>query len=181
MYNCKLMKCLIETDRLALRPIVLEDAAAMFDMDADPKVHLFLGNKPVKKIEEIVEVIAMIQTKYQNNGMGRWAVIEKQSNQFIGWCGINFISEWNNNHINFYDLGYRLNQKFWGKGYATEAAKACVDYGFNHLQLEEIIGQTHDGNEASKNVLRKCGFIEKEKYVWEEWDNALVNWFVKTK
>jgi len=152
------MKIFIETERLILREIETTDEAALFDLESDPEVHKYVGKKPVENIELIKMVIAFIRQQYQDNGIGRWAVVEKSSQRFIGWAGLKLFTDEVNGHNDFYELGYRFMTGYWGKGYATEAAKAIVDYGFNQLKLTEIYAMTDPENKASKQVLKKTGF-----------------------
>lgn len=172
------MTIFAETDRLILREIVDSDAAAFFEMDADPEVHKYLGNNPVKTIEEIKAVISFVRQQYVDNGIGRWALIEKSSGEFVGWGGMKLIKESTNNHIDFYDVGYRLLKKHWNKGYATESAKASLKYGFEQMNLDAIYGMTHIDNAASRNALEKSGLQFVETF---EKDNMLCNWFKITK
>lgn len=162
----------IETERLILREILPQDADAMFEMDSDPAVHAYLGNEPVKDIEQINNAIQFIRKQYVDNGIGRWAVVLKETNEFIGWCGLKYFTETINKHIHIYDLGYRFNKKHWGKGYATEAAKACMNYGFDKMNLKEIYAMTDSRNANSNNLLKKLGFkfIEKFNYDGDESD-----------
>ena len=80
-----------------------------------------------------------------------------------------------NGKTNFYDYGYRLNEKFWNKGYATEASKAWLDYGFNQMNIKEMYAYTHAENGASNHVLQKVGFTFVEDYpdengvTWKWW------------
>lgn len=156
------MTIFAETDRLILREIIPIDAKGMFELDSDPEVHRFLGNKPLNTINESREIIDFIRQQYRDFGIGRWAVIEKHTGDFIGWAGLKFINEEVNHQIGYYDLGYRFIKRYWGKGYATEASIAARDYGFIQLQLNEIFGMTDINNHASKSVLEKTGlkFIE---------------------
>lgn len=158
------MEFLIETERLILRQIQPADESGMFALDADPEVHQYLGNKPVKSLSETRQMIAFIRKQYEENGIGRWAVIEKETNDFIGWAGLKLVTETINNHTNYYDLGYRLRSAYWGKGYATEAAKASLDYGFNTLKLQEVFALVDTRNLASKNVLEKVGLKHIENF-----------------
>lgn len=151
------MKIFAETERLILRELLPGDAAGMFEMDGDPEVHLYLGNKPVQSIEQSKADIELIRKQYIENGIGRWAVIEKATERFVGWAGLKLIKETTNKHINYYDLGYRFSKRFWGKGYATEAARAVRDYGFKELKLDEIIGIADINNQGSIHVLEKAG------------------------
>lgn len=158
----KRMKIHLETDRLILREIVPTDADALFDLDSNPKVHTYLGNKPVENIDHTIQIIKGIRQQYSKNGIGRWAIIDKKTGAFIGWTGLKLVNEKINSHMDFYDLGYRLIEKYWGKGIATEAAKATLEYAFKNLNLGEVYGMCEIENIGSKNVLEKAGlsFIE---------------------
>ena len=127
---------LIETERLILRPIKASDAKDLFELDSNPKVHKYLGNNPVKHIDECKTYITSIQQQYKDYGMGRIAVVKKDTQEFIGWAGIKYEQNLRK-EFNYYDLGYRLKEQFWGKGYATEAALASLDYGFKNLNFTE--------------------------------------------
>ncbi|ARS38565.1 GNAT family N-acetyltransferase [Sphingobacteriaceae bacterium GW460-11-11-14-LB5] len=151
------MKIFAETERLILRELIPADAEGMFEMDGDPEVHLYLGNKPLKSIAQSIADIEFIRKQYTENGIGRWAVIEKATGNFVGWSGLKLIKEFTNNHIDYYDLGYRFSKRFWGKGYATETAIAARDYGFNELNLYEIFGIADIRNLGSIHVLEKVG------------------------
>jgi [ribosomal protein S5]-alanine N-acetyltransferase len=156
------MQIIIETKRLLLRELNSADDKGMFELDSNPEVHRYLGNNPVMSITECRKIIEFVREQYISNGIGRWAVIEKESGAFTGWCGLKLVKEEMNNHINYYDIGYRFIQKYWGKGYATEAAIPCCNYGFDKLKLNALYGTAHVNNIASQTVLQKCGlkFIE---------------------
>lgn len=155
------MKIFIETDRLLLREIVPTDAANLFKLDSDPLVNRYLGNKPIKTLQESADIITYIRQQYDTNGIGRWAVIEKESGAFIGWSGLKL--EDGIRPKAYYDLGYRFIPSFWGRGYATESGLASLDYGFKTLKYLKIAAAAHIKNEASNNVIRKLNmrFIEK--------------------
>lgn len=141
------------TDRLLLREITLEDVQSIFDLNADPEVVRYTSDPAFKNLDEVRELIENnIRYQYRTYGIGRWAVIEKESGLFMGWCGLKFREGQNET-----DLGYRFMKKFWGKGYATEAGKACIDFGFRTKNLERIIGCCMKDNTASIHVLEKCG------------------------
>ncbi|WP_431242741.1 GNAT family N-acetyltransferase [Flavobacterium sp. P21] len=172
------MKNPIETERLLLREFLLSDADGMFELDSNPKVHLFLGNNPVKKPEESIEYIHFVQKQYKDFGTGRWAVILKETNEFLGWSGIKFITDEINGHKNFYEIGYRFIEKHWGKGYATEAGKAFVNYAFNEMKVDALYAYADAGNENSRKILEKLGLqyvnsfeYEGETEVWYEIKN----------
>ncbi len=171
------MKTSIETERLLLRELLPTDDAGMFELDSNPEVHIYLGNNPVKSIEESREAIANIRQQYLENGIGRWAVILKETGEFIGWSGLK-LEKNVNGHETFYDLGYRFIQKHWGKGYAFETAKAFVDFGFNEMNLPVINAYADFDNLGSRKVLEKVGmqFVNSFEYdgveeVWYEIKN----------
>lgn len=113
--NKLLMKPIIETARLHIRELLPTDIEGMFDLDSNPEVHQYLGNHPVQIKDEIVGVIGFIRQQYIDYGIGRWAMVDKATNEFIGWTGFKYVTETTNNHVNYYDLGYRLREKYWGK------------------------------------------------------------------
>ena len=167
------MKIHVETERFYLREVLENDIDGFFELDSDPEVHRYLGNKPISDKNKLLDLIRYIQQQYFENGIGRWAIVDKQTNEFIGWCGLKLVKETINNKSDYYDLGYRLIRKYWGKGIATETAKASIDYGFNVLKLNEIIGAIHCENKASNNVVKKLGFELIETFYF---DNELHNW-----
>jgi [ribosomal protein S5]-alanine N-acetyltransferase len=156
------MKIFIETERLFLREILLTDVDGMFELDSDPEVHRYLGNKPVTSKEQIVDVINFIRQQYIDNGIGRWAIIDKKTNNFIGWSGLKFVTDLTNNNKNYYDLGYRLIKKYWGQGIATETAIASLNYAFKELKANEVYAMADCDNDGSNKILKKIGlnFIE---------------------
>jgi ribosomal-protein-alanine N-acetyltransferase len=149
------MKIHIETERLIMRNLTEQDAQGLFELDSEPKVHTYLGNKPIKTLNEAEKIISFIKEQYTKNGIGRWAVIENKSGDFIGWSGFKLITNVINNRAQYYDLGYRFIKKSWGKGYATETAIASLDFGFNQLNQKEIYAMAHIENLASDRILQK--------------------------
>lgn len=171
------MKFNIETERLILRELRLSDLEGMFELDSDPEVHKYLGNKPVKTIDESRKILESVISQYKERGIGRWAAIEKSSGNFIGWSGIRLNTEYKmNGCTNYYDVGYRLIKRFWGKGYATESGKAAVNYAFNTLKLPELYGITEKGNQASHNALLKIGLDHVEDFYFEE-EKLNLRWY----
>ena len=148
----------IETKNLILRSVRPSDIEGMFRLDSDPIVHKYLGNTPRTTIEDSEKDINYIIKQYKTNGIGRWAVIEKSSGDFIGWSGLKYNNDVTyNNTTNFYDIGYRFIPKYWGKGYATESSIAALKYGFKELNLDLINGIAEVDNIASNKVLQKIG------------------------
>jgi len=167
------MKVFIETERLLLREIIEADAQGLYELDSDPEVHKYLGNKPVQNIETSRDIIKHIRKQYEENGIGRWAIIEKATNEFIGWTGLKYEKNIRANQ-HYYDLGYRIKRKYWGKGIATETAVESLKYGFNQLNIREICAAAHRENAASNKILTNLGFKFLETF---EYDGAIHNWY----
>lgn len=158
------MEIFAETERLLLRELIPSDHIGLFQMDADAEVHRYLGKQPLQHIDEAKEMIRLIRQQYVDNGIGRWAVIEKDTRAFLGWAGLKLITTETNGHINYHDLGYRLMRRYWGMGFATEAAAAAVDHGFEQLQLDAIYAIADTGNVSSVKVLQKSGLQLKSEF-----------------
>jgi [ribosomal protein S5]-alanine N-acetyltransferase len=170
------MNLILESKNLIYKPMCYEDAAALFEMDNNPNVHKYLWQKPILEIKEVYDTIEMVNKQYIENKIGRFSTFLKETNELIGWTGIKFVNDHiENGNTNFYDYGYRLNEKFWNKGYATEASRTWLDYGFNEMKIEEMNAYTHAKNGASNHVLQKVGFQfmedypDKENVIWKWW------------
>ena len=171
------MKIHIETDTLIIRELEVSDAEGLFDLDSDPEVHEFLGKNPIKTIDEAHEAIGYIRKQYINNGIGRWAIIDKKTNDFIGWTGLKY-EKGLRKEFNYYDLGYRLRKKYWGHGIATETATESLKYGFERLNLKAIGAAAEVNHIASNKILKKIGlkFIETFDY-----EGVTHNWYNLSK
>ena len=154
------MKIILETNRLYLREFIASDGFHFYHLNNDEDVIKYTGNKAFKSLEEAM-IFIKNYSDYKRNGYGRWAVCLKDTNEFIGWCGFKF--EEVKAEI---DLGYRFYKKYWGKGFATESAKACVNYGFSKLDMNEIVGRATIENKTSIEVLKKCNFKFEKQFVY---------------
>ena len=146
------MEIVLETPRLILRRFTLADAPLLFQLNSDPEVVKYVHEPTLKSYEGALQVLTNIILPQYQHKLGRWAIHTKDDQEFIGWCGLKYLKE-----TDEIDLGYRLHQSTWGKGFATEAAKHTLDYGFNQLYLKEIVGKAHAENIGSINVLQKIG------------------------
>jgi len=164
------METLIETERLILRKVIPDDAEDIFLLHSDPEVQKYTGEAAVRTIAEVKEGMKTHNFKdYETYGFGRLAAVLKQTDQFIGWAGLKYLPQFDQ-----VDLGYRLKQEFWGKGYATEASLAIIEYGFNTLELERIIAISMPENIASIRVMEKIGMKYYKHAPYEEGeDDAL--------
>ncbi len=168
------MKIMLETPRLILREMNEGDADALWELESDPEVHRYLGNHPVQHTDEIKTIIESVLRQYKENGIGRWAAVEKETGNFIGWTGLKFVINETNKHNHYYDLGYRFIRKYWGKGYAAETAIASVEYGFNVMQLKEMYAMADTGNDASNKILKKSGLKFIERFTFLDVEH---NWY----
>lgn len=140
---------LFESERLGYRKFSPDDAAELFRLNSDPEVIRYTGDLPFAS-EQDARAFVQGYDRYRKDGFGRWSVIDRSSHEFLGWCGLNRIDA-------DVDLGYRFFRSAWGRGYATEAARACLDYGFDRLGLSRIIARALPENVASWKVLEKVG------------------------
>lgn len=160
------MLIILQTARLYLRRFTAtdEDAALILALNCMPEVLQYL-HEPVlqNKVQALNILETIILPQYEKN-LGRWAIHSKTDHSFIGWCGLKERPE-----LNEIDLGYRLLPAAWNNGYATEAASACLQYGFRELQLPEIIGRAHIQNIGSIRVLQKTGMNYIGEDIIDDW------------
>lgn len=144
----------IETERLILRTWKEGDADVYFRINQDPKVTEFLLG-PLS-MEQVKEFIVAKKKQSDERGYTLWAVELKETKEFIGFIGLNY-TDWPAHFTPAVEVGWRLGSEYWGKGYATEGAKACLDYGFNKCGLREIVSFTVPANVRSIRVMEKIG------------------------
>lgn len=126
----------------------------MYLLNLNPNVMQYTGDVPFESVEASKNFL-INYLDYQKNGFGRFALELSDTNEIIGWCGLKYHPDGD-----FVDLGYRLFEAHWNKGYATEASIASLIYGFDDLQLDEIIVRTSSENASSLRVIEKLGFNE---------------------
>lgn len=151
-------KTILETARLTLREITHDDLDALLEIWADPEaMRLFPRTLDHEAMREWIE---HNQKRYERYGHGLWAVILRGEEKFIGDCGL-VIQEVDG--VEELEVGYHFNRKCWGRGFATEAARACMDYAFNRLGRRRIISMIRPENTSSRRVAERNGLkIEKE-------------------
>jgi len=151
------MSIILETERLIVREWTPDDAPALFEICRDAEVMRYIGTgKPYETPDEAEKFLAWAVAYQQENGFCRWAVIEKESGKITGSCGYAYPHD-----TPEVELGYLFARDVWGKGFATEAARAVLDYGFEKLAFREIIAITDLENTASQKVLEKIGFTRR--------------------
>ncbi len=159
----KMDNSVIRTERLILRPWRDGDLELFAQLNADPRVMEFFSS--VKSFEDTVEEYNRIKNSFEKEGWGLWAASLKDEDRFIGFIGLNRVP------VPFtpgVEVGWRLAYEYWGKGYATEGAKASLMYGFETLGLDEIISFTATQNKRSQNVMKKIGMSH---YPEEDFDH----------
>lgn len=142
---------ILETKRLILREITVEDAVHAYELNLDPEVIRYTGDVAFASIDEARNFLKNYD-HYQKYGFGRWGVINKADGDFLGWCGLKYTAD-----LNEHDIGFRFFKRHWNKGYATESAKACIDIGFDRFGMTTIVGRAMKDNIGSIRVLEKIG------------------------
>ena len=155
---------ILETQRLILRAWQKSEAKRLFEICRDAKVMKHIGKgKPYKTIEDAEKFLNWAEKYQEKMGFCRWAVTRKPSGEIIGSCGFVRLSE-----TKEIELGYLFERKFWGQGFATEAAGGCLKYGFENLGFREIIALTDLQHTASQNVLEKIGFTKRGIEIYDK-------------
>jgi RimJ/RimL family protein N-acetyltransferase len=154
----------IRTDRLILRPWQDSDLAPWADLNADPVVREFWPNvlTPAQSAAALREFAGNVERR----GWGWWAVEVAATGQFIGMAGLDPIED--DAPFDGVETGWRLSRDAWGHGYATEAARAALDYGFDQLGLAEIYAIAVAGNERSFAVMRRLGMVHVPSLDFED-------------
>jgi len=149
------MRVFLETNRLVLRRFTADDVDNLVDLDADPEVMRFLtGGTPTPRDVIENEILPRFLRLYEHfAGYGYWAAIEKATGAFLGWFSL-APPEGSSPDV---ELGYRLRTSAWGKGYATEGARALIRKGFTELGVQRVLATTYQDNLASRRVMQKAG------------------------
>ena len=148
------MRYKYETERLILRQWQESDIPAFAEINSDPEVMRYFSK--TLGFEETIEMYNRF--KHSKNGFSFTAVEEKISGKFIGFVGLNIPSFM----PDAVEIGWRLKKEFWGKGYATEAAKKWLEIGFNEYDLKEIVSFTAQQNIKSQEVMQRIGMKRDE-------------------
>lgn len=142
-----------QSARLILTRFCPQDAEGFFALNQDPHVLQYTGDTSFTSLEQAQDFIRDYD-HYAKYGFGRWTVRRAVDQQYLGFCGLRFSAV----HSQV-DLGFRFARRFWGQGYAHEAALAALDLGFNHYQLAVIYANAMSENHASLHLLHKLAFV----------------------
>ena len=143
----------IETERLILRRLKTFDYADMYEYACSDKVTKYLLWRPHPDAQYTRDYLGYVQSQYRAGEFYDWAVVHKESGKMIGTCGFAKLDFENN----LAEIGYVINPDFWNKGYATEAVRRVIEFGFYDLNLHRIEARYIVGNEKSRRVMEKCG------------------------
>lgn len=158
------------TTRLRLRPYRADDAAAMFAVFGDAEVMRFSQSGADPTVEATAARIQKLIDHQERFGFSLWVVEDRASGAPLGDCGLKQLADGPE-----IEVGYRFARSQWGKGYATEAAAASVDYGFRTLALPRIVGVVEPPNVASCQVLEKIGLrLQGQQHIY----GRMMNYFV---
>jgi RimJ/RimL family protein N-acetyltransferase len=150
----------LQTERLLLRRFTQDDDEALYRLDSDPEVKRFIDGGDVTPMDEIqAKIRGHIEAYARHERLGTWVAIDKSSGRFLGWYALKPTKT-----PGEAELGYRLVREAWGRGYATEGAKALVEMGFTEAGLDRIVAQTMTVNCRSRRVMEKSGLTYQETF-----------------
>ena len=164
---------ILETDRLLIKKLDLEDAGFILELLNEPAFIQFIGDRGVRSLEDAKNYLLKGPlASYERLGFGLWKVELKPSGEAIGMCGLI-----KRDSLPDIDIGYAYLARFWSKGYASEAAQAVKDYSIHTLGLKRLLAITDQDNTGSIKVLEKIG-MKFERLVSLEDENKMLNLFV---
>ena len=153
------MSKIIETDRLILRTWRDEDLESMLAINQDPKVMEYFPE--LQDLDTTKNFIDKVNAHFENHGYSLYAAVRKDTNEFIGFIGL-LMADFESHFTPTTEIGWRLSSNHWGQGFATEGAKAVLDYAFRELKIPEIVSFTAAGNAKSIRVMQKIGLQHNE-------------------
>ncbi len=153
---------LFTSARLGFRPWEETDLPKLIAMNADPVVMEYFED--TMTAEESSAFFERMEKEYQNSGHCYFPVEELATGDFIGIIGLS-LKTFESDYTPNVDIGWRLVQKHWHKGYATEGAKCCLQYGLKNLGLKKIISLTPVINTKSENVMKKIGMMKESDFL----------------
>lgn len=154
------MQWILEPERLGFRKICKDDFDGLCAILQDIEVMYAWENTFTD--DEVLEWIDKNLKRYENEGFSYFAAIEKNMNEFVGVIGP-LIEEIDD--ISYIGIAYIVNKKFWGKGYALEGAKACVNYALSKLNTYKVITQIRPNNFQSRKVAERLGMKIEGEYI----------------
>lgn len=166
------MNIFLETHRLILRQLTKNDLDNLVMLDSDPDVMRFINGGIASSRQAIANKFLPYAMSYhdQYENLGFWAIVEKQSREFVGWIFLRpevdfkLLQQLNLAEKDAIELGYRLCKHSWGRGYATEVAQKLVDKSFTESEIDKIVAWALTENKASIRVMKKIGLKLQHQY-----------------
>jgi RimJ/RimL family protein N-acetyltransferase len=174
----------IETRRLRLRPMTLDDLPSLAHLFADPDVMLYLPTGESRSVEETQVELAYMVDHWRQRGFGVWAVTLRDTGEFAGYCGLQYL------HVEpggvsaealqagtDVEVVAGLAKPYWRQGIAPEATRAALRYGFETLRLARIVAAIHPDNDASRHILQSLGlhFDDTIRYYGEDVPHLVIH------
>lgn len=144
---------ILETERLILRKICIDDAEDMFNYASDPQVSRYVTWPTHQTLEDTLNFLRFVEEQYAKHTMVNWGIVLKDSNTFIGTVGY---VQWNKSS-NWAEVGYALSREYWGQAIMTEALKPIIQVGFDQMGLNRVEARCNPKNIGSERVMQKVG------------------------
>ncbi|MDJ0953730.1 MAG: GNAT family N-acetyltransferase [Acidimicrobiia bacterium] len=156
----------VTSDRLTIRPLVIEDARSLHELYSDPKAMRHLATELPATIAQSVSWVQEKIDRHTATGLSMWAVLLTKSREVIGDAGLQLLEDGAT-----VEVGVRIKRRLWGNGYGTEAAKAAMAAGFRDLDLSRIIGMTAPGDDAAVAAMARIGMAPCgiERHYGRDW------------
>jgi RimJ/RimL family protein N-acetyltransferase len=170
------MDKVIDTGRLVLRKFTLDDLEAFFALCSRQEIIRYAQSTPLASLDEARAMMhAAPFHDYATHGYGRFACVWKETGEVIGFSGLKYVPE-----ISDTELGYRFLPEYWGRGLATEAGRASIEFARSDLCLKRLVALVHPDNVASASVVTKLGFAVEKQLRFSGLKDVDVNVFART-
>lgn len=143
----------LETDRLILRRMTIEDQHDLFEYASDPELTKYTIWDYHKTLENSIQYLQLILEQYENKQVSNWAIVLKSNQKMIGTCGFVY---WAPEHHRA-EVGYALSRKYWNRGLMSEAIQELISFGFAHMDLNRIEARCNIANMGSERIMQKMG------------------------
>ncbi|MBT3586302.1 MAG: GNAT family N-acetyltransferase [Halobacteriovoraceae bacterium] len=149
--------------RLLFREIEESDVEILHDSFSDPETMKYWLGGLTSSIEETRQKVEEMKKHWLEYGHGDWIITSKDGEDILGYCGLHHVEE-----MEEVNISYVINKKFWGKGLASEAAIAAIQFGFEHLEFKQVVAVIHPENRGSAQVALNSGMNFWKEFTWKE-------------
>ena len=157
---------ILETEKILLRPLKVSDAEVIYkNWTTDPDVAQFMRWSVHESVDETIAWLTKVEANISSEKVYEWGFVLKETNELFGSGGIYY-----NDDFNMFELGYNIMKRYWGLGLTTEASKAIIDFAVKELKETQFLGRYVKGNDASRRVLEKLGFVYQKNGKSESFD-----------